>query len=199
MYKRQSDGTKELLKEYEDDIDIIICEPDTGIYDAMNKGIKAATGTWLNFMNAGDFFNCTEVLHKIPFQKYADQVLIYGDTYRRDRDIVTKAESLDVVANRGEVMACHQSMFFNKPNLGAELYYDDSLAYSGDSELITRMYAKKFPLQYVPYTIADYMGGGIASGGNIPWKNMWKARFSRLRYINKHFGLKGVVRVLLRK
>jgi glycosyltransferase involved in cell wall biosynthesis len=56
------DDTTEVVKAYKSDVDIFICEPDNGIYDAMNKGIKQATGDLIIFLNADDYFVYKDVL-----------------------------------------------------------------------------------------------------------------------------------------
>lgn len=81
------DGTDEVLKRHMDNIDICVSEPDNGIYDAMNKGLRLCHGEWVIFMNAGDIFASNDVLEKI-FRKgipegrkfvYSDSILEYAD------------------------------------------------------------------------------------------------------------------------
>ena len=56
---------EQLLEKYEDKIDYWVSEPDQGIYDAMNKGLKAARGEYVQFLNAGDYLVDENVLNQI--------------------------------------------------------------------------------------------------------------------------------------
>ena len=74
------DGTMDIVNKYKDKIDVIVSEPDKGIYDAMNKGIDRATGDWINFMNAGDMFWEKDSILKVFAASGVDDSLdvIYG-------------------------------------------------------------------------------------------------------------------------
>ena len=75
-----SDGTKEIIKKYQSALGYYISEKDKGIYDAMNKGIKACTGEWIIFLGADDVFYNNDTINKI-FNKYDVEKsdFIYGD------------------------------------------------------------------------------------------------------------------------
>ena len=54
--------TLDVIKRYSDKIDVVVSEPDSGIYDAMNKGINLAKCQWIQFLNAGDRYANESVL-----------------------------------------------------------------------------------------------------------------------------------------
>ena len=74
-----TDNTLQIVEKYKDKITKIISEPDKGIYDAMNKGLRITTGDWVNFMNAGDSFYSNDVLGKVFCQDYSGISVIWGD------------------------------------------------------------------------------------------------------------------------
>lgn len=76
-----TDGTVDVIRKYADKIAYWTSEPDKGIYDAMNKGIRVATGEWINFMNSGDTFVNSNVLDNLMvFHK--DELILYGNIIR---------------------------------------------------------------------------------------------------------------------
>lgn len=72
-----TDGTLELIKEHKDKISYFVSEKDDGIYDAMNKGILASKGEYINFMNAGDCYSSQDTLLQVS-ECSVDADIIYG-------------------------------------------------------------------------------------------------------------------------
>lgn len=79
-----TDGTVDIIKKYADKIAYWVSEPDKGIYDAMNKGIKVATGEWINFMNSGDCLYRNDTIEKILNKSSTTNnvSIIYGKTMK---------------------------------------------------------------------------------------------------------------------
>lgn len=178
------DGTMEIINKYRDKIDILISEPDNGIFDAMNKGIKHSTGIWVNFMNAGDKFYDLATLNDIfGNYDYFDVSVLYGNTFNDGS--IQNPDKLEVLRHGG-IMACHQSIFYNRELCGLEFYYKTKHKHYGDIELTTRLYVKKFAFQYIPITVANYKGGGFSSIVST------KARIAKFDYLYQNIGLVGI-------
>ena len=108
---QSSDGTRDILEAFADKIDVYISEKDNGIYDAMNKGIRKATGKWLCFMNAGDTYAHQNVISDI-FSNSADyngKMVVYGDFVIEGSHQIIKASDMSAIEHR--MPFCHQSAF----------------------------------------------------------------------------------------
>ena len=75
-----NDGTMDIVNLYRDRIDVVVSEPDKGIYDAMNKGIKRATGNWIGILNSGDTFVSTDTLKTVFSLDWTGVDVIYGNS-----------------------------------------------------------------------------------------------------------------------
>lgn len=168
-----TDGTVEVIQKYIDSIDFYVSEPDGGIYDAMNKGIMAATGDWINFLNAGDVFNSKQSLEKALSIDTEGIDIIYGDSMEIDKGTFRlKPSSYDVDIMEFEQVYRHGSSlvrsFVHKNNL-FDLDRKD-LGYALDWELIHRLYLKGYKFKRVDVIIENYELEGTSYH---PMLNRW--------------------------
>jgi len=186
-----TDKTLNIVNKYQNRIKKIISEKDNGIYDAMNKGINLATGSWINFMNAGDKFTDNDVLTKLPFLSSSNNVILYGNKTKMGNIIY--AESCDHL-KYGEIMACHQSMFFNlHPNFKRSVIYKTRFLIYADYDLVNRLYLEYGNFKFVNVSIAISEGGGISSSTSL------QKRKDKYQILYKSYGLKGIIRGIIFK
>src|SRR5665213_1566267 len=78
-----TDGTVDVIRRYDHAIDYWVSEPDKGVYDAMNKGVRASTGEWLNLLNANDVFSDPTAIQRVANCFSGNARFIYSDVLLR--------------------------------------------------------------------------------------------------------------------
>ena len=129
-----NDGSRELIEQYEKHISYWVSEPDKGIYNAMNKGIRVSNGEYLNFMNSGDTFYSSNVLTSIE-KELENYDIIVGKEYHQNPDTGESATTflptrLSMVTFFVSYLP-HQSGFI-KRTLFKDNLYDENLRIVGD-------------------------------------------------------------------
>ena len=143
------DGTLDLISEYRDRFASagvsfkLFSEDDNGIYDAMNKAVLKANGTWVNFMNAGDCFYSSTVLSEI-FEKsnYPNAAILYGDAVECEYGhYYMFRKAFDMIEER--MPFSHQSAFINR-ELMSRYPYKTEYRIGADYDFLLSMYKKGF-------------------------------------------------------
>lgn len=168
-----SDGSQSIVKEkFNKIVDILISEKDAGIYDAMNKGIKAAKYDWIYFLNAGDCFASNDVLSRIIelIKNNAEYNFIYAPYISDGKIDNSQKLTIDFLASH---MINHQSILFNK-ELFDEYLYDISYRYCADYAHLLKTFKRLKSLK-ADFVIANYDSNGISSSEENKSK-MWRER-----------------------
>lgn len=153
-----TDGTIEMLQEYKDRITTLISEPDNGIYDALNKGVRAATGDWIICMNAGDVFDCANILSDIFAHPVAtEKSVLYSDFLLCQADGTTLLRT----TNRAKGEIHHQNIIYRKALHQQYGYYIVTNPYIV-SDLLFFLAIPQEAFQKLPRPIARVKAGGIS-------------------------------------
>jgi len=164
-----NDGTSDIIKSMINNIDIYICEKDTGIYNAMNKGLKRATGDYIIFMNSGDCFsnpNIVEDILKILSITSSKPALIYGN-YRNSKNGIY---SKPIPARKSKwiwygPITSHQSTFYSNSFIRKHhLSYDEKYKIAADYKLTLEVIKKSnYNVLKLPLCISDFDLTGISN------------------------------------
>ncbi|NLU30508.1 MAG: glycosyltransferase [Bacteroidales bacterium] len=165
------DNTLDNVKYYGNKIATIISEPDQGIYDAMNKGIKAATGDVIGILNSDDFFTSTDVLSTIAetFQNN-DIDALYGDVHFVNPDNLEKTVRYYSSAIfrpslfRFGFMPAHPSFYMKKSCYEKFGLYSLDYKIASDYDLLIRyLYLHKIKYKYIKKDFVTMRTGGIST------------------------------------
>lgn len=170
-----NDGTKSVLEKYRDKITKIVSEKDKGLYDALNKGIKLATGDVIAFLHADDFYTDPTVIEKyVKVFEGGNYDAVYANLFYVDADDTTKVKRK---WNSGEYnhgaflngwMPPHPTLFVRKEIYEKYGSFNTDFKTSADYELMLRLIHKhKIKLGYLKeFTVKMRVGGQSNSSLN---------------------------------
>ncbi len=179
-----TDGTYEVLDRYRDKINILISEPDNGIYDAMNKGILLSNGDYVGFLNSGDEYVNSKVISTI-FSKLDKCVdVIYGDSIEISGKGEKYIKAADFSVMEFSPAYRHGSSFTKRDIQKKYMFKVDNrkLGYSLDWESIYSIYKDEHCFYYCKNVIEKYQQEGISSNGYL---NAWYNYLITSSYGNK--------------
>ena len=195
---KSKDGTLQIASTYKNRVNQLISEPDKGLYDAMNKGLKVATGDFVWFMNAGDEINDKEAVSRmknVARESFPVNIdILYGDTYFVNNEGEIQGLRSEITPHRLPkdlkwqdmklgMLVCHQSFIARKSI--APFYMENNLSADVDWEIECLKRAKE--VKYLNFIVAKYLMGGISN------KQLKRSLLDRYEVLKKHFGLMGAI------
>lgn len=161
-----TDGSKELIEKYSSYITYWVSEPDKGIYNAMNKGIKVATGEYCLFLNSGDGLVSSDVLKKV-FQRNINTDFITGNMILLSNPIrrIHGIHSNNITcANMIFETICHPTTFIKKTLFDTFGMYDENLKIVSDWKFFFYcIIIRNCTIKYINEDIAFFNTEGISS------------------------------------
>ncbi|MBF1067762.1 MAG: glycosyltransferase [Porphyromonadaceae bacterium] len=182
------DGTLELVQKLAPRANVF-SEPDKGIYDAMNKGLKHATGEYIWYVNAGDALPSPSTVEDLVSLACVDHLpdVIYGDTRLiddKEQDLglrrLRPPRELTWQSFRSGMLVCHQA-FIAKRHLAPT--FDLHYRFSADVDWCIRILKEAKDCFFLPYPIALYLSEGTTTA------NHRASLLERFDVMRRHYGL----------
>ncbi|SHG93074.1 glycosyltransferase family 2 protein [Flavobacterium defluvii] len=204
-----NDGGREYLQSQAQNLDYWISEPDSGIYNAMNKGILKAKGEYILFLNSGDILlDDQEILKKVIFNLnekavyYAPIYLEYDNGARKKIEYPLKVDEKFAFTNTicQQAVIYHASVFENN-------FFDEKIKYISDWKMHFSLFKKKNNFIHFNIPFAIYDLNGLTSNGETKYnahKERLKVQFLAFPfYFFKYYGtnlrvLYKVVKIILK-
>jgi glycosyltransferase involved in cell wall biosynthesis len=179
---------------------IVKSEPDEGIYDAMNKGLTQASGDYVVFLNAGDFFPTNRTLEAIvhrcqlntlptgelPAVLYGQTDIVDGEGHYLYPRRLRAPEQLTWRSFRQGMVVCHQAFYANV-DIARQTGYDVRYRLSADVDWCIRVMkeadAQGLPMLNTGMVLCDYLDGGMSV------TNHRASLLERFSIMRRHYGL----------
>ncbi|MEO0969130.1 MAG: glycosyltransferase family 2 protein, partial [Cyanobacteria bacterium J06639_18] len=168
-----TDTTCEIISQYSQYISKFISEPDSGAYDAMNKGIEIATGDIIGIINSDDWYNpnAIKIVEK-EFEKYPEIDIVYSpiENYFAGEYVAKfipgKIEKLTI-----RFTLNHPSCFIKKHVYKTVGLYNIQYSIAADYAMILQIFLLGYKFNYVDIPLAAYSLNGMSSS-NHPWDRL---------------------------
>lgn len=193
-----SDDTMSMVTRYQEEEDrhkvVVVCEPDRGLYDAMNKGLKLATGDYVVFINAGDALHSNHTLADIAAQTKGCRCgVIYGDTAIIDNEgnsvglrRLRPPKSLSWKSFANGMLVCHQA-FYADTAIAKRTPYNLEYHLSADVDwcisIMKEAEKEHLPLHNTEEVLCNFLEGGMSI------QNHQASLLERFSIMTHHYGL----------
>lgn len=158
-----TDNTLNIIKKYTDEINLVISEPDEGISDAFNKGIKNSTGEIIGIINSDDLLLPGAL--QIIAENYSKEIDVYrGNTIIWDDITDEKIKVIPTMKFSKYKLShnvCHQSTFVNKSAYTKWGVFKTNYKYMMDGDLLIRFTQNKAVMKYINQDLAVFRLGGV--------------------------------------
>jgi len=165
-----TDGTIDIIKKYEDKINLWISESDRGIYDAINKGINMSSGDIIGILHSDDLYIDEHVIGNIVREFSNDVDSVYADMVYIERNnpekVVRYYDSSVFQVSKFAYgwMPAHPTCFIKKNVYAKYGLYKTDFIIAADYELLVRFYAKQMvSYSYFPKVIVKMRSGGLST------------------------------------
>ena len=162
-----TDGSKELIEKYADHFAYWVSEPDKGIYNAMNKGIKMAKGEYLQFLNSGDWLDDKDTLNKVLSHNYSEDIL-FGTCFVHDPNTGTYLngpthEDVSAFELLSKSLP-HQASFIRNELFNIFGPYDETFRICADMKFFfNTIIINNATIRYLGMAISHFDGDGISN------------------------------------
>lgn len=179
-----SDGSLDVINKYQEKIDVWISEKDTGIYNAMNKGIALSKGDYLLFLNSGDIFSSPKSLENVVKYNWTADIVacgIFWDFGKKIKTYIAQPRIVNFQRLLTESIS-HQSTFIKRSLLVNKGYNENYRIISDWIFWFEEIIIKKATYEHIDVPITIYDMKGISNNNSVLNNNERKEYLSK--YIN---------------
>jgi glycosyltransferase involved in cell wall biosynthesis len=188
-----TDGTLNVIRKYEKYISKWISEPDDGIYDAMNKGIKMSNGELIGILNSDDWYEKDAINRVIDFYfQKKEPGIIHGKLNIYQNENFVKTKSPDLSAEAKINFAWHPTCFVPKKIYNKNGLFKKNYKVAADSEFLLRLKKNNVNFYFLNFPITNFRLGGASD-------NTWKHSLESFKVHKEYYSFFLAFKLFYRK